>query len=157
MRPEDRDHERVMTHIKESQSSVWKIAQWFTNKGYPTLINPTQYAKTYEDRLNAIDSGDLYISMRVEVKQLGTTFTGKDDWKYKTKAIVCAKHSFDKAFPKPFMYVLISANKVNAMFIKADTRQHWCVEEYTDSRYENMTQLFYVCPIEHIRFGRIDD
>lgn len=161
MRPEDRDHARVINNIKASHTTVERIAQWLIFKGYPTIITPTAYAATYDERLNCVDKGDLYIStkqgaLRVEVKQLSTAFTCKEDWKFKDQAIVCAKHSFDKASPKPHMYILVSADKIHAMFVYSDTKDHWIPKQLKDSRYENMTQYFYVCPTEHIHFGRID-
>lgn len=158
-RPEDRNNERFLRHLKNSQDDVWRIARWFSDKGYAVRIPPTSYAKNYEDRLNHLDQGDLYVKFqreeRVEVKGLSTQFTSKDDWPMGNAAIVCAKHSFDNAIPKPFFYLLLSADKIHAMFIRADTKDHWEVREYTDKRYESLRQKFYVCPIQHIKFHKL--
>lgn len=122
-------------------------------------IPPTSYAKNYQDRLNHQDKGDLYVTFqkeeRVEVKGLSRQFTCKDDWPMGNIAIVCAKHSFDHANPKPFFYILLSADKVHAMFIRSDTKEHWEEKEYTDKRYESMRQVFYVCPIQYIKFSAV--
>lgn len=156
---EERDNRKVVQHVRQSQDDVWRVARWLNNKGYEVRIPPTTYAKNYEDRLNHQDQGDLYVKFqkeeRVEVKGLSTQFTSKNDWRFKDEAIVCAKHAFDHAEPKPFFYVLLSADKIHAMFIRSDTKEHWEVKEFNDKRYESMRQRFYVCPIQYIKFGNI--
>jgi hypothetical protein len=156
---EDRNNKRFLQHLRDSHDDVWRVAWWLNSKGYEVRIPPTTYAKNYEDRLNHQDQGDLYVKFqkeeRVEVKGLSAQFTSKDDWPMGNTAIVCAKHSFDNADPKPFFYLLLSADKVHAMFIRSDTKEHWEVREYTDKRYESMRQRFYVCPIQYIKFGNI--
>lgn len=159
MKLEDRNNERFLRHLKDSQDDVWRIARWFSDKGYEVRIPPTSYSKNYQDRLNHIDQGDLYVKFqkeeRIEVKGLSARFTSKDDWPMGKTAIVCAKHSFDNADPKPFFYLLLSADKVHAMFIRSDTKEHWEVREYTDKRYESMRQRFYVCPLQYIKFSAV--
>ena len=159
MKLEDRNNERFLRHLKDSQDDVWRIARWFSDKGYEVRIPATSYSKNYQDRLNHIDQGDLYVKFqreeRVEVKGLSAQFTSKDDWPMGNTAIVCAKHSFDNADPKPFFYLLLSADKVHAMFIRSDTKEHWEVREYTDKRYESMRQRFYVCPLQYIKFSAV--
>ena len=156
---EERDNRKVIQHVRKSQDDVWRVARWFSEKGYEVRIPPTSYAKTYQDRLNHQDKGDLYVTFqkeeRVEVKGLSRQFTCKDDWPMGNIAIVCAKHSFDHANPKPFFYILLSADKVHAMFIRSDTKEHWEEKEYTDKRYESMRQVFYVCPIQYIKFSAV--
>jgi hypothetical protein len=156
---EDRNNKRFLQHLRDSHDDVWRVAWWLNSKGYEVRIPPTTYAKNYEGRLNHQDQGDLYVKFqkeeRVEVKGLSAQFTSKDDWPMGNTAIVCAKHSFDNADPKPFFYLLLSADKVHAMFIRSDTKEHWEVREYTDKRYESMRQRFYVCPIQYIKFGNI--
>ena len=159
LRQEERDNRKVIQHVRKSQDDVWRIARWFSEKGYEVRIPPTSYAKNYQDRLNHQDKGDLYVTFqkeeRVEVKGLSRQFTCKDDWPMGNIAIVCAKHSFDHANPKPFFYILLSADKVHAMFIRSDTKEHWEEKEYTDKRYESMRQVFYVCPIQYIKFSAV--
>ena len=159
LKPEERDNRKVIQHVRKSQDDVWRVARWFSEKGYEVRIPPTSYAKNYQDRLNHQDKGDLYVTFqkeeRVEVKGLSRQFTCKDDWPMGNIAIVCAKHSFDHANPKPFFYILLSADKVHAMFIRSDTKEHWEEKEYTDKRYESMRQVFYVCPIQYIKFSAV--
>ena len=159
MKLEDRNSERFLRHLKNSQDDVWRVARWFSDKGYEVRIPATSYTNNYQERLNHIDQGDLYIKFqkeeRVEVKGLSTQFTSKDDWPMGNIAIVCAKHSFDNADPTPFFYMLLSADKVHAMFIRSDTKEHWEEKEYTDKRYESMRQVFYVCPIQYIKFSAV--
>ena len=93
------DFDRFIKHLDESEVGVLSAAKWLRSFGYSVTIPPTTKAKSYEDRLDHQDDGDLYINMRIEVKRLGINFTSKDDWKFGSKFIVCAQHSFDRAKP----------------------------------------------------------
>jgi hypothetical protein len=102
-----------------------------------------------------VDNGDLYINMRVEVKTLGITFTNRADWKFGDKFIVCAKHSFDNAKPKPYAYIIQSADLKHIAVVHSATCKQWYSEARKDSRYEDVTQDFYLCPIDLVKFHAV--
>jgi hypothetical protein len=102
-----------------------------------------------------VDNGDLYINMRVEVKTLGITFTNRADWKFGDKFIVCAKHSFDNAKPKPYAYIIQSADLKHIAVVNSSTCKQWYTEARKDSRYEDVTQDFYLCPIDLVKFHAV--
>jgi hypothetical protein len=150
------DTQRFKNHLEDSKEGVWQVARWLTDLGYPTQVNPTFVSPSYEERLNFLDGGDIYISQRIEVKALSASFTCKEDWQFRDKFIVCAKHSFDNAKPKPFMYIYLNKDKTHIAIVKSDSRKHWFVETKKDKRYDDVTQDFYLCPLEYIKFVRLN-
>ena len=36
--------------------------------------------------------------------------------------------------------------------IKTETKDNWFVKSYTDKRYEDVKQNFYICPIKYVKF-----
>ena len=151
----NRDYQRFIEHLKESADGVLAAARWLNHRGYSVNMPPITFGKNYEDRLNHVDGGDLFISLRVEVKTLSVTFTSKADWKFGDKFIVCAKHSFDFASPKPYGYIIQSSDLAHLAVVNSTTFKHWYVEKKKDSRYEDMTQEFYLCPIDLVKFYKV--
>lgn len=70
--------------------------------------------------------------------------------------IVCAKHSFDSAEPKPFCYMHLSQDLDYAAIIQSDTWPQWYVEKILDSRY-NREQDCYLASLKLATFGRLED
>ncbi len=118
-------------------------------------VNAAPKAEKRSEWKNYADQGDIEISQRVEIKQLSAQFTGPDDWPFKPKFIVCAKHSWDRSVPKPYAYIVLSKDGMNAGIVMGHTNSEWTVEERTDTRYKNVKQEFYFCPMEHIKWVKL--
>jgi hypothetical protein len=146
-----RDFQRFVKHLHDSREGVVSAANWLNSLGYSVTMPPSTVSDSYENRMDHVDNGDLYINMRVEVKRLGIEFTSKEDWKFGDKFIVCAKHSFDNAKPKPYAYIIQSLNLTHIAVVNSST----CKQKRKDSRYEDMTQNFYLCPIDLVRFHAV--
>lgn len=155
MSSKERDHARFVKHLNESKEGVWLVANWLNTKGFDVTVTANGVSKGYEDRMDFVDSGDLYINQRVEVKSLSAEFTSKDNWPFGKELIVCAKHSYDNAIPKPYMYVLLSKDKTHAIFIMGRDHSKWTVKKYKDKRYENMEQEFYISSVEDVVFSKL--
>jgi len=151
----DLNHGRFLKHLDESQVGVWTVAQWLASKGYAVTVTPSSRAPTHGDWKQHADNGDLQITQRVEVKRLSREFTGRDDWPFKDKFIVCAKHAWDSAQPKPYAYVILSASMRHAGIVKGDSRDTWYVEPRTDRRYDGVRQDCYFAPLSVVAFTRI--
>jgi hypothetical protein len=150
-----RDFQRFVKHLNDSHEGVISAANWLNSLGYSVTIPPSTVSDSYENRMKHVDNGDLYINMRVEVKTLGITFTSRADWKFGDKFIVCAKHSFDNAKPKPYAYIIQSADLKHIAVVHSSTFKQWYSEARKDSRYEDVTQDFYLCPIDLVRFHAV--
>jgi hypothetical protein len=150
-----RDFQRFVKHLSESHEGVISAANWLNSLGYSVTIPPSTVSDSYENRMKHVDKGDLYINMRVEVKRLGIEFTSRADWKFGDKFIVCAKHSFDNASPKPYAYIIQSADLKHIAVVHSSTCKQWYSEKRKDSRYEDVTQEFYLCPIDLVRFHAV--
>lgn len=155
MTAKDRDHNRFVDHLNQSRHGVWLVADWLNRRGMDVTITANSVSKGYEDRMDHVDSGDLYINQRVEVKSLSAEFTSKNDWPFGKELIVCAKHSYDNATPKPYMYMLLSKDKTHAIIIMGRNHKKWTVKRYKDKRYENMEQDFYISSVDDVDFIKL--
>ena len=151
----ERDFAGIIQSLDESHDAVWKVARMLNDKGHAVKIPVTTKASCYAEWEDHADDGDLFIERRVEVKQLSADFTSAADWPYGEKFIVCARHSWDRAKPKPWCYIILSCSGTHAATVFDTTRQHWFVEERSDSRREDVRQQFYFCPLERVKFFRI--
>jgi hypothetical protein len=142
------DHLTFLKHLDASHDAVWCAARWLQNKGHHVVVTPTTKSKTHGEWKQHADSGDLYLQQRIEVKKRGIDFTGAGDWPHGDKFIVCSRHSYDLARPKPYAWIILNKAKTHAAIVKAESRTRWVVEKRTDSRYQNYTQEFYFCPLD---------
>ena len=147
------NHKRFLNHLDKSTDAVFAVAKWLNSKGIPCTINPMQTPEDYEDK--AKDSGDIWIQQKVEVKKVSASFTSGEDWPFKD-FIICASHSFDDAFPKPYKYIILNNDMTYAGLVDVKTtKQKWYKESRTDSRYLDYTQEFYFCPIHLVEFTKL--
>jgi hypothetical protein len=146
------NHSKFIGHLRESKAAVWLVAQWLNSKGYSVKVNPIREAPEHAKWEGYADDGDIEISQRVEVKRLSSEFTSAHDWPHGRHFIVCAKHSFDRAAPKPFAYVYLSKSGTSAAVVIGSTKGSWYAEKRRDQRYSDVYQTFYFCPLEHIKF-----
>lgn len=152
----DTNHSRFLNHLKESESTVWTIAEWLNGKGYNVTIPASSAAPTHGEWKSHADNGDLYINQRIEIKHLGVSFSTKSTWPFGKKFIVCAKHSFDRATPKPFAYIIVSNDKKAMAIVMVTSCAYWAIESKKDSRYNSVDQEFYLCPLEHVKFFKLE-
>jgi hypothetical protein len=151
----EENHKKFLSHLSDSDKARHIIAKYLIKRGHEVTIPPTSRAEKKSDWRKHADNGDLYIKQRIEVKMLGCHFTNKFDWPYKDKFIVCAKHSWDMANPKPYGYFLLNNKATHFAFVSNNTSSKWTSDVRKDSRYESVVQEFYFCPVELIIFGVI--
>jgi len=146
------NHRKFLQHLDVSGNAVWSVARLLNKLGYNVTVPTVSKAEKHSDWKSHADSGDLYIDQRIEVKRLSAEFTSEVDWPYKDKFIVCARHAFDRAKPKPFAFVILSASGRHAASVFGADSKLWYVEKRTDSRYEGVEQEFYFSPMDRVRF-----
>jgi len=151
----ERDHTRFIEHLDASNPTVFQCAKFFYDKGIQVAISPMSKSKGYDDRLDHTDDGDLFIQQRIEVKGLSADFTNGADWPFGAEFIVCAAHSYDRAKPKPYAYMILNRNRTHVAIVYGKSRPHWTSKRIKDGRYEDMTQKFYLCPLEHVDFRQL--
>jgi hypothetical protein len=115
-------------------------------------------APTREEWASHADDGDLYVNgWRIEVKKLSATFTCAEDWPFGAKFIVCAKHAWENANPKPTGFIYLSANASHIAIVYGAHCHNWRVEKRKDSRYIGETQDFLFSPIEDVDWRVLDN
>lgn len=156
MNQDETNGPRFIKHLEESISGVWEVAKWLHSRGHPVTVNPVFVRPSHDQWKDYTDEGDIFITQRIEVKVLSAEFTNKADWPFGGKFIVCAKHAWDRAFPKPYAFIYLNKSRSHAAILMGDTSARWYTEERTDRRYEKVKQSFYFCPLEDVKFIRFN-
>jgi hypothetical protein len=155
MQERERDHRKFLNHLDNSQGAVFAVAQMLNKRGYSVTFPSSSKAEKHSDWKKHADNGDLFINQRVEVKQLSVEFSNMQNWPFGGDFIVCARHAFDRATPKPFVFVILSASMKNAAVVFGADYEKWDVKTRKDSRYENVVQEFYFSPVNLVRFFKM--
>lgn len=149
------NHKKFLKHLDDSADTVFTCAKYFYNKGIPVEISPMTKAKNHGEWKSHADNGDLLISQRIEVKGLSHDFTCADDWKFGKEFIICAKHSWDLANPKPYAYMICNRERTHVAIVYGRTKDKWTTKTVQDSRYNEYTQECYLCPLEYIIWEKL--
>lgn len=148
-------HKKFLAILDQSREAVWTVAQWLSSRGYSVSIPAQRNAPTYEQRLQYSDNGDLFIEQRIEVKRLSVNFTGRHDWPFGKDFIVTSRSSYERAFPKPYCYVVLSNDKTHMGIAMCSDDDKWTVGVRKDSRFDDMEQEYVFCPIDLVKFARM--
>lgn len=153
----DQTHQKFLENLRASDRAVQRVAEWLESFGYEVMVNRLAEAPAHAQWQEYADRGDIVIRQRIEVKQISRAFTGPQDWPFGKKFIVCAKHSYDRARPKPYAYFIVSADGCHfACVDTTSTSRRWYVETRRDVRYGDYSQEFYLCPMELVKWGRLE-
>jgi hypothetical protein len=151
----EQDDGSFVSDLVESQASVWIVARWLSSLGYPVTVNPLRVRPDVSQMAAYADKGDIEIAQRVEVKRRpNILFTCAADFPYPT-VIVDVCHTWDRARPKPFAYVILNSDATCAIIVKGESSDSWVKSSKYD-RAKNRTRQFYECPIELCKFIRLD-
>jgi|ETNvirenome_6_85_1030632.scaffolds.fasta_scaffold00630_5 hypothetical protein len=145
------NHSRFLKHLSSSHKAVYTIANWLLSRGYCVQIPPSTTAPTHKQWAKHADNGDIYANGdRIEVKQLSAEFTNQHDWPFKNKFIVCAKHAWNAAIPKPRAFFYLNKHATHLAIAYGHHHTQWNTETRTDARYNNVSQQFLFSPIHLI-------
>jgi len=153
------NHRRFLNHLKESVTGVNVVARWLEGRGHNVRVAPqSTLSGEHKDWKENADDGDIFIikEFRVEAKRLGYDFTSLNDWPHGDKFIVCAKHSFDRADPKPRFYVYLNRAMTHLAVLETKTYSDWWVERKPDKRYINHDQDCYITHPKNALFQPIN-
>ena len=152
----EQHHEKFLGWLDESQAYVELVAGWLRGRGYPVKVMPHTRAEHRADWQDHSDHGDLEVTMRVEVKRLSATFSSAEDWPFGPHYIVCSRHSWDAAKPKPYCYIHLSADDEHLAVVLGSSHRHWSVASRTDHR-TGLAQECYFAPLSHVHFSTLSD
>ena len=149
----DRERDDIFTQrFKKSIETVKMTAAWLKSRGYKDVkVVESRIAPSYSQWRKYVDNGDIYVGKhRVEVKGLGHKykFTKSSEYPW-DNVIVCAKHSFDMATPKPVVYLLWNNARTHVGCIPTSTYNDWKVKTIKDPNYPR-NQDFYVTGKENM-------
>jgi len=139
--------------LQNSQQYVWQAAKWLSDSGYNVTIRPVEIRPDVSQMREYSDCGDLEIIQRIEVKHRTLDFTCKDDYPFDT-VIVDVAHTYDKARPKPFAYIIFNKQATHCLIVENKSRKQW-IKRTTLDKVKKRERTFYECPIELCSFHKV--
>jgi hypothetical protein len=137
--------------IKESERAVWLVARWLHSLGKHVTVRALEVRPTVEEIEDYGDHGDLEVILRYEVKRRSLAFTGAADFPFPS-VIVDSVRKWDKAHPKPHLYVIVNTAGTVAAIVEGGTAPKWETETLP---IRNRPIPVYVCPIAYVKFCAI--
>ena len=133
--------------LRASQTYVNAVASWMAMHDCDVVIKPTLEAPSTELRHEYIDSGDIEIRQRVEVKHRSIGFTCAEDYPFPT-IIVDEVHKVDR-IPKGQLwgYVIVNEAGTHVCCLRANTQGRWTIQRKHDKK-QGAERAFYVCPVK---------
>ena len=148
-------HEQFLRDLEASKGPVELIASWFRSLGKEVIVPELSKAPDKEQWKDYIDHGDLYVDgHRVEVKGLSCNWTCAADWPFKD-FLVCAKHSYDLADPKPHGYIYLNKAMTHIATVKSETYSKWGYRSVFDWRFDQ-TQVTYCIDPGWVKFAKLE-
>ena len=154
--------------LHRSEAARQFVTDWYRKYGIQVDEPDLEVAPDYQDRLLYVDGGDMFILLndwvKIEVKHRpNIKFTSAKDFgrpvagifKPFPDLIVCAKHSFDRADPKPRLYIHLNADMSHAAVVYSRDWQRWTVRTVPDPYY-GTEQLCYHAVTSDVEFRPTD-
>jgi hypothetical protein len=150
-------HAKFIERLRGSKRGVFAFAYWLSARGHWIEIPSTEEAPTAADHPDYIDKGDLFAwkagfgrKLRIEVKTLGITFSGKGDWPF-SEVFVSSVASVDRSLEEVHAWVSVSHDLAAAVIVKQTTWETWTIKTGLVSNTGNV-ESNYACPLEEAKF-----
>lgn len=150
-----KEYHEFISALKESRLVAWKVAEWLTTRGHDIRILPATTTLSESQRFEHVDSGDLEIIQRIEIKQWPLIdFKSKEDIKY-PNIIIDEAYKIEKYnIINLYAYIVVNSSKTACLVFMSSTYKHWFKKAKFDSK-EKEEREFYFCPIEYASFFKI--
>ena len=141
--------DRLEESLLACHAVLWWLQRWWPSAWIHPSTSPDWIGK---------DEGDIIITMvghweRVEVKNVGKSFTGWHDWPFKDAIVDCKKafndHEKDSPFPLA-AYVFVNTERTHCGVITPCSRETWFLDDRHwngDDGKKMPKKPFYVCPL----------
>ena len=141
--------------LERSHESVRAVKKWLEGKGFEATIPPTIVRPSSDERFDYSDNGDIHLTMRTEVKhRVEIPFTDRASFPFGT-VIVDKCHKYDKARPKPYVYVICNKPLTHAMLVyPRTTARKWTVEKRFFNGRDNVV---YECHLNLVHFVELSE
>lgn len=137
-----------------SYAAVWQVGRKLAELGLPVSLPVSKLRPTSEERRQYMDSGDLEVTMRVEVKHRDISFTCADDYPYPTLYV-------DEEYKLPAQrrvsllgYAIVNKEGTHCAFIGRASQKYWQVENRNDKAQQRVC-AFVTVPKEHVEFFKL--
>ena len=152
--------------LKLSDTHVSKVKVWLETFGYYVVKPDIRVRDKVENMSEFSDEGDLFIvegdtRHRIEVKRRLINFSNIHPFPYKT-IIVDVAHCWERADPKPLMYILTNKDDTWCYVVTKNTANEWIKTSRWDTK-KKRNRNFFECPIHLVKLfsfqysrGRMD-
>lgn len=154
-------HDKFLARLRASKPGVFAFAYWLNDsRKFTVEIPPTEEAPTAAEHAKFADSGDLFAwkksgpRLRIEVKTLTVTFTGRQDWPFR-EVFVDSVLSVNRSIGDVYAWVSVSADLKAAVMVKESTWEAWYPVTKLNSNTGN-EETFYAAPLDAVTFISLD-
>lgn len=136
--------------FRRSQDTTEKVCEWLRGLGFDCDVKPSELTPNSDVRWQYVDSGDIEVKQRFEVKHRKESFT-KESFPY-ASIIVDEVYKVDK-YPLPtlYAYLIVSADMKCVAVITSKSKPHWFKQKKYDHAQRRECE-FYFIPKEYATF-----
>lgn len=139
-----------LADLKKSDEAVQDALKWLHRQGYKARALPVNENQSIKERISHVDTGDIKIESRIEVKERNLDFRTAKDFPYDT-IIVDVCHTWDNSRPKPAAYLIFNKSHDAMFIVYGHTYDKWTKLTKYDTRVKR-ERCFYECPICYAKF-----
>ena len=139
--------------LADSHAAANAAAVWLKSIGIPARIMPIEVRPHVSQRYEYGDSGDIEITQIVESKRRTFTFSGREDYPFKS-ILIDEAWKIDAKPPNVFCYVITSADLKTAAVVPYSTRKEWWTEECYDRTAKHKIVNYY-CHLNAAKFVQL--
>lgn len=130
------------------------LALAWMRRGARVFLPPLAVAGVDGTRGECVDTGDVFVTLRVEHKVRGISWTGREDYPYPD---VLIDETYKLAKDETLLaYVIESADGKSAAVVYPWTKPHWVARNTFDKR-AGRGGSFTFCPKKFVRFCKPDE
>jgi len=115
---------RFVERFKESAQYVNQVAYWLDSRGLRARVIPCALRPSHDQWKDYADTGDIEVTLLVEVKHRQLEFTCHDDYPYAT-VVVDEVYKLDAKRSQLYAYVILNRAATHAVVVPRHTWQQW--------------------------------
>ena len=143
--------EKFLDLITKARDVSFIVAEALAQRGHRVRVIPNTVRPSFAERWEHTDSGDLEVTLRVEVKHVRINFHSRESFPYDS-LIVDEAYKVEKQHELPlYGYAQVNASLTGCLIIPMWTRDAWYKEHRFDKQ-ENARRLFYFCPKDRTHY-----
>jgi hypothetical protein len=140
-----------------SEPARWRVARWFSTRGYAVSLPSAMHSHHLERVFGQEDEGDIQITMRIEVKQISSEFTCREDWPF-PDFIVTSRYQFDYSRPRPHAFAVVNPSATHIGIVMTRKWKTWTIDRRNGVAGIDIdaTKEYYIAKLDDVRFYKLN-